>query len=80
LKIHENNIFFYFLKIIFDISTSKSFENTKKNINLKQRKNKKILNFFKSAFKTQKQTEDLTVNNIFKLVYTSIKIMFFFYF
>jgi hypothetical protein len=71
-------IFFYFLKIIFDINTSKLFKNTK-NINLKQKnKNKFFLIFFKNAFKTQKQTENLTVNNIFKLVYTSIKIMFFF--
>jgi hypothetical protein len=28
-EIHQNNIFFYFLKIIFDISVSKLFENTK---------------------------------------------------
>jgi len=31
-------IFFYFFKIIFDISASKLSENTKKYINLKQRK------------------------------------------
>jgi hypothetical protein len=47
-------IIFYFLKIIFDTSTSKSSENTK-NINLKL-KNKRISIFFKSAFETQKQT------------------------
>jgi len=34
-KIYQNNIFFYFLKIIFDISTSKWSKNTKKDINLK---------------------------------------------
>jgi hypothetical protein len=30
LKIHQNKIFFYFFKIIFDISTSKQSENIKK--------------------------------------------------
>jgi hypothetical protein len=29
---HQNNIFFYFLKIIFDISISKRYENIKKKI------------------------------------------------
>jgi hypothetical protein len=38
LEMHQNNIFFYFLKIIFDISASKWYENTKQYINLKQRK------------------------------------------
>jgi hypothetical protein len=32
LKIHQINIFFYFLKINFDISTSKRSENIKKII------------------------------------------------
>jgi hypothetical protein len=32
-------------------------QKTLKNINLKQRKNKKILNFFKNIFETQKQTK-----------------------
>ena len=41
--------FFNYLKIIFDISASK-------NINFKQRKNKKNLIFLKSAFEIQKQT------------------------
>jgi hypothetical protein len=36
LENYQNNIFFYFLEIIFDISASKKFKNTKKNINLKQ--------------------------------------------
>ena len=48
-------IYFYFKKIIFDISASKWFKNTKKNINLKQIK-KRLSIFFKSAFETQKQT------------------------
>jgi hypothetical protein len=30
LEIHQNNIFFIFKKIIFDISTSKQFKNIKK--------------------------------------------------
>jgi hypothetical protein len=30
LKMHQNDIFFYFLKVIFEISTSKRFENIKK--------------------------------------------------
>jgi len=38
LKIHWNNIFFYFLKFIFDISTLKQSQNTKK------------IKFFKNAF------------------------------
>jgi hypothetical protein len=29
-KMHQNNIFLYFLKIIFDISASKKSKNTKK--------------------------------------------------
>jgi hypothetical protein len=32
LKIHQNNIFFYFFKIIFGISTSKRSKNIKKLI------------------------------------------------
>jgi len=43
----------FFKKIIFDTSALKWSENTKKNINLKLKK----LNFFKSVFETQKQTE-----------------------
>jgi hypothetical protein len=30
LEMHQNDIFFHFKKIIFDISTSKQFENIKK--------------------------------------------------
>jgi hypothetical protein len=48
---HQNNIF-YFLKIIFNISTSK-YMKTSKNINLKQ-KTKIKLSFFKNTSKTQK--------------------------
>jgi len=46
---YQNNIFFYFLKIIF-ISTHQNDLKIPKNINLKQ----KILIFFKNTFKTQK--------------------------
>jgi hypothetical protein len=49
-------LFFYFLKIIFDISTSKRLENTKKKKNFEAKKKKKYLNFFKIAFETQKQS------------------------
>jgi hypothetical protein len=38
LEMHQNNIFFIFLKFIFDINTSKQSKNTKKN-NFKQNKN-----------------------------------------
>ena len=37
------------------------YQEINKNINLKK-KNKKNLNFFKTAFETQKQTEFLTLN------------------
>jgi len=53
LKMHQNNIFFYFLKIIFDINVSKWSENTK-NILIWSKKNKNYSNFFKNAFETQK--------------------------
>jgi len=53
LKMYQN-IFFYFLKINFDISASKWSENTKKILIWSKEKNKKILNFEKSAFETQK--------------------------
>jgi fructose-specific phosphotransferase system component IIB len=55
LKIHQNN--FFRKKIIFKNSTSKWFENTKKYLFKAKKKNKKILNYFKSAFKMQKQVE-----------------------
>jgi len=54
LEMYQNNIF-YFLKIIFDISVSKWFTNTKKLLIWSKEKNKKISNFFKNIFKTQKQ-------------------------
>jgi hypothetical protein len=54
LKMHQNNIFIYFLKIIFDINISKWSENTK-NISIWSKKNKKFSNFFKNVFETQKQ-------------------------
>jgi hypothetical protein len=50
----QNNNFLFFFKIIFDISISKQFENTKK-INFKKIKIKII--FFKNSFKIQKQTD-----------------------
>jgi hypothetical protein len=53
LKMHQNNIFFYFLKIIFDINVSKWSENTK-NILIWSKKNKKYSIFLKNAFETQK--------------------------
>jgi len=34
LEMYQNNIFFLFLKFIFDISTSKRFENIKKYFKL----------------------------------------------
>ena len=42
-------IYFYFLKIIFNISASK-WSKTLKNINLEQRKKLKLLNFFQKRF------------------------------
>jgi hypothetical protein len=44
-------IFFYFLKIIFEISTSKWFENIK-NILLQSKKKKKKFKFFEKCFPT----------------------------
>jgi hypothetical protein len=52
---YQNNIFFYFLKIIFDISALKWSKNTKKILIWSKEKNKKNSNFFKSVFETQKQ-------------------------
>jgi hypothetical protein len=43
-------IFFYFLKIIFDISLLKWYKNIKKILNWSKEKNKKILIFFKNIF------------------------------
>jgi len=51
LEMHQNDIFFIFLKL-FLISAYQNDLKTLKNINLKQKKNKKILNFFKSVFET----------------------------
>ena len=51
LEMHQNDIFFIFLKL-FLISAYQNDLKILKNINLKQRKNKKILNFFKSVFET----------------------------
>jgi len=46
---HQNNIFIYFLKFIFDISPSKRSKNTKKKV-------KKKSKFFKNRVGAQKQT------------------------
>jgi hypothetical protein len=45
----------FFLKKLFLISAHQNDLKTPKNINLKQRKNKKKLYIFKNAFETQKQ-------------------------
>jgi len=50
-------MFFYILKIIFDISTSKWFKNIKNILIWSKEKNKKNSNFFISVFETQKQIE-----------------------
>jgi len=48
-------MYFYFFKNIFDISTLKWSKNTK-IILIWRKKIKKLSNFFKNTFKTQKQT------------------------
>ena len=55
-EIHQNDIFFYFLKIIFDISTSKWFTNTKK-ISFKM---KKIFKFWANGGTTAETNRPLT--------------------
>ena len=45
LEMHQDHIFFYFKKIIFDISASKRSKNTKKILIL----SKKKFNFFGNA-------------------------------
>ena len=55
LKMHQNNIFFL-KKKLFLISTHKNDLKIQKNINLKQIKKIKKINFFKNTFKIQKQT------------------------
>jgi hypothetical protein len=54
-EMHQNNIFFYFLKLFLTSAHQNNMKTLKKNINLKQ-KNKKNSIFFKSVFETQKQT------------------------
>jgi hypothetical protein len=49
-------MYFYFLKIIFDVSASKWSKNTKKILIWSKEKNKKLSIFFKNAFERQKQT------------------------
>jgi len=48
--------FFFIFKKLFLTSAHQNDLKTLKNINLKLKKNKKILNFFKNIFKMQKQT------------------------
>jgi hypothetical protein len=50
LEMHQNNIFFYFFKFIFDINTSKQSKNNQKN----SFEAKKIHFFFKSMMSLQK--------------------------
>jgi hypothetical protein len=52
-------IFFIFKKLVLTSAPQNDLKTPKIYINLKQRKNKKNLNFFKSIFKTQKQTDKL---------------------
>ena len=68
LEMHQNN-FFYFFKIIFDISASKWSENTKTILIW----SKKKLIFFKSAFKTQKQTEFYKIQLHVKTAYQKLR-------
>jgi hypothetical protein len=44
LKLHENNIFYYFLKIIFDTNISKQLKNTK-IFNFKQKQIQRIIKY-----------------------------------
>jgi hypothetical protein len=52
LEMYQNH-FFYFLKIIFDINSSKWSENTKKILIWSKEKYLKISIFFKSTFEKQ---------------------------
>jgi hypothetical protein len=49
-------MYFYFLKIIFDVSASKWSKKTKKILIWSKEKNKKLSIFFKNVFEKQKQT------------------------
>jgi len=62
LKIYQKKYIFYFLKIIFDINTSKYLK-TSKNINLKQKINKKFNFFLKILLKYKKNRLLLLINN-----------------
>jgi len=53
LETYQNN-FFYFLKITFDTSTSKLFENIKKII-LSKKTKEKFLNFWEIRFHQRSQ-------------------------
>jgi hypothetical protein len=58
LEMHQN--IFLFFKNHFDISVSKRSENTKKHINLKQRKKLKKIQFFSKIFLKCKNKQDLS--------------------
>jgi hypothetical protein len=53
LEMHQNDFLFYFLKIIFEISTSKWSENIKKNLIFSKNK---ILNFLETLIGQRFQT------------------------
>jgi len=55
-KTYQNNFFFYFLKIIFDIAHQNDLK-TPKNINLKQRKKIKKFQIFSKAFLKRKNKQ-----------------------
>ena len=74
LEMYQNNIYFFiFLKIIFDISTSKWSKNIKKILIWSKKKNSI---FLKNAFKTQKQTELLVyIHGIITVFIVAVKKM-----
>jgi hypothetical protein len=64
LEMHQNDNFFYFLKIIFKISTSKQFENIKQN-NFLQKK----LKFEGTGFsRVPKHALNVSLNFIFYIL------------
>jgi len=54
LEIHQNNIFFYFFKFIFDISTSKRSENIKKLISKKSKISKSASGYKEKVYEDGK--------------------------
>jgi len=47
---YQNNIFFYFFKVIFEINTSKQYKNTKIKLIHNKKKIKFIKNMISTAF------------------------------